>query len=151
MDRLSPERRSYLMSRVRSKDTTPEMVVRKLVHRLGYRFRLHSCSLPGKPDLVFPSRKKIIFVHGCFWHRHLGCAKATVPKSHTDFWQEKFDKNVRRDQHLVTELSAQGWEIMVVWQCETNDGDSLRAKLVRFLEGRVPTSGLFACLHEERP
>lgn len=133
VDRLNPERRSYLMSRVRSKDTAPEMAVRKLVHALGYRFRLYGRLLPGKPDLVFAGRKKVIFVHGCFWHRHLGCSKATEPKSHVEFWRDKFAKNVERDRRAETELSALGWKVMVIWQCETKDTKSLSLKLNRFL------------------
>lgn len=137
MDRLTPERRSYLMSRVRSKDTTPEMTVRRLVHALGYRFRLHGRSLPGKPDLVFAGRQKVIFVHGCFWHRHEGCAKATLPKTRTKFWQEKFDTNVQRDRWAEAELSAQGWEVMTIWQCETKDIQNLKTRLERFLGDRT--------------
>lgn len=137
MDRLSPERRSYLMSRVRSKDTTPEMTVRRLVHALGYRFRLHGRSLPGKPDLVFAGRRKVIFVHGCFWHRHPGCSKATDPKSRAEFWRGKFDRNVERDRWAEAELLARGWEVMVIWQCETKNIENLKSKLIGFLAERA--------------
>jgi DNA mismatch endonuclease (patch repair protein) len=128
------------MSRVRSKDTTPEMTIRRLLHRLGYRFRLHARSLPGKPDIIFAGRRKAIFVHGCFWHHHQGCAKATLPKTRTDFWQEKFDKNVQRDQRAEAELSAQGREVMTMWQCETKRTDHLKSRLVGFLGDRVSKS-----------
>lgn len=133
-DHLSPERRSRLMSRVRSKNTTPEVVVRKLSHALGYRFRLYRKDLPGKPDLVFPRQNKAIFVHGCFWHRHEGCRKATFPKSRQDFWREKFDRNVERDAKAIEALEAEAWSVLVVWECETKDRDALRETLSSFLE-----------------
>jgi len=133
VDRLTPERRSWLMSRVRGKNTTPELIVRKLTHRLGYRFRLHRKDLPGKPDLVFPVRKKIIFVHGCFWHRHKDCPKATMPKSNVKIWREKFHGNVERDKRNVTLLENVGWEVMTIWQCETKDIVTLENQLKRFL------------------
>ena len=135
VDRLTPERRSYLMSRVRAKDTTPELRVRRLAHALGFRFRLHRRDLAGKPDLVFPRLGKIIFVHGCFWHRHTGCALATHSKSRTEYWEAKFKRNVERDQWVRSELQAQGWEVLVVWECETRNLDTLEAKLRWFLLG----------------
>src|SRR5271166_5690450 len=106
MDRLTPEHRSWLMSRVGAKDTSPEMRVRRASHALGFRFRLHRVDLPGTPDLVFPKHRMILFVHGCFWHRHAGCKKATSPKSRVEYWQEKFDRNVERDQQNVAKLKA---------------------------------------------
>lgn len=132
VDNLSPEDRSRLMSRVRGKDTKPEMVVRRLAHRLGYRFRLHRRGLPGSPDLVFPGRKKVIFVHGCYWHRH-DCKKATTPKTNVEFWQKKFDDNVNRDNNNVSDLTELGWETMVVWQCEAEKSDKLAERLADFL------------------
>ncbi len=120
------------MSRVRGKDTKPEMVVRRLAHRLGYRFRLHRRDLPGTPDLVFPSRKKAIFVHGCYWHRH-DCSKATTPKSNVDFWQKKFDDNIMRDNKNIDDLAELGWGTMVVWQCETGRLQELAQRLEAFL------------------
>ncbi|RWQ03314.1 MAG: DNA mismatch endonuclease Vsr [Mesorhizobium sp.] len=137
MDRLSPSHRSWLMSRVRGKDTTPELIVRRVLHRLGYRFRLHDPKMRGKPDLVLASRRKIIFVHGCFWHRHAGCKKATLPKSNQVFWQEKFEKNVARDEKIRFDLEAQGWSVLVVWQCETKDPETLERLLGTFLEAPV--------------
>lgn len=134
MDRLSPDARSRLMSRVRGKDTAPEMVVRRLVHALGYRFRLHRKDLPGSPDLVFPGRRVVVFVHGCFWHRHEGCRLASTPKSNEAFWEAKFGRNVERDARKERELRALGWRVLVVWQCETKDRDELTRQLTSFLE-----------------
>lgn len=133
VDNLSPEERSRLMSRVRCKDTKPEMVVRRLAHRLGYRFRLHRKDLPGSPDLVFPGRKKIVFVHGCYWHRH-DCKKASTPKTNVEFWQKKFDDNVMRDNKNLNDLVELGWEAMVVWQCEAEKPELLAERLANFLE-----------------
>ena len=135
VDNLSPKDRSRLMSRVRGKDTKPEMLVRRLAHSLGYRFRLHRRDLPGSPDLVFPNRKKVIFVHGCYWHRH-DCRKATTPKSNVEFWQKKFDDNVMRDQKNLDDLASRGWDAMVVWQCQTQQTDDLVDRLVDFLGDR---------------
>ena len=133
-DRLTPERRSWLMSRVRSKDTTPELLVRRMVHAMGYRFRLHRSDLPGKPDLVLPRHGKIVFVHGCFWHRHKSCRMATVPKSRKAFWLNKFEKNVKRDARNIRVLRKQGWKVLVLWQCQTTDPDRLEKRLRRFLD-----------------
>jgi DNA mismatch endonuclease (patch repair protein) len=120
------------MGRVRQKNTKPEMVVRSLAHHLGYRFRLHRRDLPGRPDLVFPKLKKVIFVHGCFWHRH-GCSKATTPKSNSAYLLPKFAENVQRDKRAIAELLSLGWEPMVVWECETRDIDALTGSLSAFL------------------
>lgn len=110
--------RSEIMRRVRSKGTRPEMAVRKALHALGYRFRLYGTKLPGSPDIVFPSRKTVIFVHGCFWHRHSKCSRATTPKTRTEYWQEKFVKNVARDIAVQASLAAIGWKVHVIWECE---------------------------------
>lgn len=134
-DRLTPEHRSALMSRVRSKNTTPELVVRRIAHALGYRFRLHRTDLPGTPDLVFPSGRKAVFVHGCFWHRHPGCRKATTPKSRIEFWSEKFARNVERDQEIRAQLGALGWVSFTIWECETKQAGVISAKLASFLDG----------------
>lgn len=117
-DFLSPVERSERMSRIRGKDTRPELLLRKALHRLGLRYRLHGTGLPGKPDLVFPRYKAVVFVHGCFWHHHTGCKIATTPKSNTPFWLEKFEKNVARDIRVAAELEALGWRVFVVWECE---------------------------------
>jgi len=134
VDNRSRESRSRLMSRVRGKDTKPEMVVRRLAHRLGYRFRLHRRDLPGRPDLVFPGRKKVIFVHGCYWHRH-SCKLATTPKSNVEFWLTKFRENTRRDKRNLAALHKQGWDCMVLWQCEIERGEGLDDRLTSFLGG----------------
>ena len=132
VDNLSTEGRSRLMGRVRSKDTKPELAVRRIAHRLGYRFRLHRRDLPGRPDLVFPSRQKVIFVHGCYWHRH-NCKKATTPGTNVSFWQKKFDDNGARDMRNMNDLAEKGWDALVVWQCETERTDTLSEKLANFL------------------
>lgn len=124
------------MSRVRAKDTTPELRVRKLAHALGYRFRLHRRNLPGKPDLVFPRLRKIVLVHGCFWHRHEGCRLATHSKSRTEFWEAKFKRNVERDRRIREELRALGWDVLVIWECETREPDTLEDILRKFLAQR---------------
>ena len=126
--------RSALMRRVRGKDTTPERAVRGAAHALGYRFRLHRRNLPGTPDLTFPRLRKVIFVHGCFWHRHAGCSRTTTPKTRAAYWHEKFQQNVERDQRNVAALRALGWEVLVVWECETFDRTALVATLSRLLD-----------------
>lgn len=118
VDTLTPAQRSERMSRIRSRDTKPEIVLRSALHRLGFRFRLHGRRLPGKPDIVLPRYRTAIFVHGCFWHRHKGCKVATTPKSNTDFWVIKFDRNVARDARNVEELRRAGWRVLTVWECE---------------------------------
>jgi DNA mismatch endonuclease (patch repair protein) len=120
------------MSRIRSADTAPEMIVRRLVHSMGYRYRLHPKRLPGKPDIVFPSKHKAIFVHGCFWHAH-ECKIGQPPKSHLEFWQEKFRYNRERDERNRITLESTGWRVLTIWQCETKDVEMLRKKLVGFL------------------
>jgi DNA mismatch endonuclease (patch repair protein) len=129
---IDPER-SALMARVRDKNSKPELAVRRLVHRLGYRFRLHNRKLPGTPDLVFPRLRKAIFVHGCFWHRHRGCARTTTPKTRAVYWAQKFDCNIRRDRTKKRQLKALGWDILVVWECETFDPPRLSRRLKAFL------------------
>lgn len=117
MDRVNPEKRSEIMSHIRGKNTKPELLVRSLLHRAGFRFCLHRKDLPGKPDIVLPKYKTVIFVHGCFWHRHPGCFKATNPKTNTEFWQEKFARNIVRDYEVSKKLEKSGWLVVVVWQC----------------------------------
>jgi DNA mismatch endonuclease (patch repair protein) len=124
--------RSAQMSLVRSRDTKPEMRVRQALHATGLRYRLHDRRLPGSPDLVFPSRRIVVFVHGCFWHRHEGCAAARMPKSRLEFWEPKLEGNVARDRKQRTALEALGWTVMVVWECETKDPMVLRS-----LAGRI--------------
>ena len=130
----SPQR-SANMARIGSANTSPELAVRKLLHRLGYRFRVHRRSLPGTPDICFPGRKKAIFVHGCFWHRHEGCHRTTTPRTRTSFWEDKFEKNVARDRANLDHLGELGWAVMIVWECETVNPDALAARLAGFLDG----------------
>lgn len=122
------------MSRVRAKDTKPEMVVRRTLHAAGYRYRLHVRDLPGKPDLVFSSRRKIVFVNGCFWHRHQDCALARLPKSRTEFWNDKLERNRERDDNNVKALRDLGWEVLTVWECEIRNLSDLMPRVVAFLE-----------------
>jgi DNA mismatch endonuclease (patch repair protein) len=122
------------MGRIRSKDTEPELMVRRLVHSLGFRYRLHNAKLPGKPDLVFGGRRKIIFVHGCFWHRHgRNCPLTRLPKSKLDFWRTKLDKNRERDKRNFRSLHAAGWDILVVWECELGNVECVTEKITTFL------------------
>ena len=123
------------MSRVRDRNTKPEMIVRRLVHSLGFRYRLHRKDLPGKPDMVFGPRRKVIFVHGCFWHQHPDpdCKLARMPKSREDFWGPKLMRNRERDEENRAALEAQGWQVLEVWECQTKDLDALEARLVKFL------------------
>lgn len=118
VDFLSPTERSERMSRIRSSNTSPELAMRRALHALGFRFRLHRKDLPGRPDIVLPRHRAAIFVHGCFWHRHDGCKVASTPKSNTAFWIEKFDRNVARDLQARKMLEAQGWKVIVVWECQ---------------------------------
>ena len=135
-DTLTREERSERMSRVRGKDSKPEMVVRRLVHGMGYRYRLHRRDLPGTPDLVFPSRKKAIFVHGCFWHRHPdpACKLARLPKSRLDFWKPKLEGNRRRDRENQARLGELGWDVLVVWECQIGYKEQIENELRAFLE-----------------
>lgn len=136
MDTLSPAERSKLMSLVRGKDTKPEIVVRKLLHGMGYRYRLHGKGLPGKPDLVFPSRRKVIFVHGCFWHRHPDpkCKLARMPKSRLDFWRTKLEHNRERDLGNQARLRQLDWEYLVIWECQIRDNTAISNQAKAFLE-----------------
>ena len=129
MDNLSPEHRSWNMSRIRSANTIPERVVRSLLHRMGYRFRLHRKDLPGRPDVVLPSRRTVVLVHGCYWHRHAGCHLAYTPKSNRAFWEAKFRENVDRDHHRYGQLRDLGWHVIIVWECETKEPQTLANRL----------------------
>ncbi len=133
-DTLSRAARSRLMSRVRSKDTKPEMRVRRLIHAMGYRYRLHYRKLPGSPDIVFPERRKVIFVNGCFWHRHENCRRNRTPKSRRDYWSAKLEKNRRRDLINQFRLREMGWSVLVVWECETEEAAGLPGRIMNFLE-----------------
>lgn len=133
VDILTPKQRSMLMSRIRGKDTQPELVVRRLAFSLGFRFRLHRRDLPGSPDLVFPRLKRAIFVHGCFWHRH-GCGRAYTPKTRTEFWAQKFSANVERDRRAKLQLREAGWDVLTIWECETSSAKRVLRRLSRFLD-----------------
>ena len=133
MDTLSSEQRRRAMSAVKSRNTTPELVVRRLLHKAGFRFRLYRKDLPGNPDVVLPKYRTVIFVHGCFWHQHPGCDNANRPSTRQDYWFPKLDRNVARDKKHISELYSLGWNILVIWECETNDEAALSEKLCRFL------------------
>lgn len=141
VDKLTPRQRSENMRRIRGKDTSPELAVRRIVHRLGFRYRLHVAALPGKPDLVFPRLNKIIEVRGCFWHRHKGCSDSHIPASRRAYWRPKLEGNVRRDKKNRKMLKAAGWDVLVIWACETERGSNgvLADKLLRFLEADGPS------------
>jgi DNA mismatch endonuclease, patch repair protein len=130
-DRIDPTRRSANMARIRGKNTVPELRVRSALHKLGFRFRLHRSDLPGTPDIVLPKYRTVVLVHGCFWHRHLGCKYAYTPKSRVQFWQKKFADNVERDQHALDNLGLAGWRTIVIWECETRDSAELEVLLRR--------------------
>ena len=132
VDNLTPEARSLRMASIGGKNTAPELIVRRLAHGLGYRFRLHKRDLPGTPDLAFPARRKVIFVHGCYWHGH-ACRIGRLPKSNLSFWSVKIEKNKARDARNLRELRALSWNTLVVWQCETRDLAKLGRRLRRFL------------------
>ncbi len=134
-DKISKTRRSANMAAIRSKDTTPELIVRRIVHALGYRYRLHRRDLPGKPDLVFGPRRKVIFVHGCFWHMHpkANCRDARPPKSNTGYWTPKLARNIARDKQRATKLRRAGWRVLVIWECETKDTAKLASRVTKFL------------------
>ena len=139
MDTLTPEERSRLMAKIKGKNTKPELAVRSLLHRAGYRFSLHRKELPGKPDIVLRKYKTVVFVHGCFWHRHKNCKIASMPKSNTAFWQAKFDRNVSNDRKHRRALEELGWNVLVVWECELKkDPAKVLAKLRESLAVQVP-------------
>lgn len=136
-DVFSREKRSWIMGRVKGRDTKPEILVRSMIHRMGFRFRLHRKDLPGKPDIVLPKYKKAVFIHGCFWHGHKGCPRAARPTSNVDFWNRKIDGNIRRDATAQKDLRAMGWKFLVVWQCQIRDLDALQKRLEGFLLPKV--------------
>ena len=132
-DTVSPEVRSRIMARVKSKGMKPELRVRRLLHGLGYRYRLHRADLPGRPDLVFPSRRKVVFVNGCFWHRHAGCPKVRIPATNRAYWVAKLERNHARDARNIARLDEQGWAVATVWECELQDLSTAAARLIDFL------------------
>lgn len=134
MDIVTREHRSSIMAQIRGRDTKPELAVRRAAHALGYRFRLHRRELPGSPDMVFPARRKVVFVHGCYWHRHPGCRLAYTPKSNVTFWTAKFDRNVSRDEEAQARLIELGWDALTIWECQTTDDSRLKRLLREFLQ-----------------
>ncbi|MBU3949912.1 MAG: very short patch repair endonuclease [Proteobacteria bacterium] len=136
MDVFSREKRSQIMSRVSGKNTKPELVVRSLLHNMGYRFRLHRNDLPGKPDITLPKYQKVIFVNGCFWHGHADCPRSKRPTTNKKFWRVKLDKNIERDKITVCSIRELGWRVLTVWACEVKDKDKLTNKLLTFLESK---------------
>src|SRR5262245_2134317 len=136
-DKFTPEERSRIMSRVKGANTQPEKLVRSLLHRLGFRFRLHRKDLPGKPDIVLPRHRKVIFVHGCFWHGHEGCSRSARPTSNQEFWDKKLAGNIERDRRNFEKLENEGWQYLVLWQCELKDKSTLTKKIRAFMKGRT--------------
>ena len=134
MDVFSRDKRSQIMSRVGDKNTKPEIAVRSVLHNLGFRFRLHRKDLPGKPDIALPRHRKVVFVHGCFWHGHKNCSRAKRPSTNQQFWNEKLDGNILRDQENIHALNELGWDVLTVWTCEVKDKDSLKERLVSFIK-----------------
>jgi DNA mismatch endonuclease (patch repair protein) len=151
MDRYTPEQRSALMAKVSGKDTKPELVVRKLAHAMGFRYRLHRKDLPGRPDLIFPKQKLALFVHGCFWHRHEGCKKCSTPASRREFWAKKFAANVERDKRAQKELVALGWRVAIIWECETKDAVCLEKLLTGVLTTTWEPEGEATRIRPNRP
>lgn len=136
VDHVDAAKRAEIMAAVKSADTSAELTLRRLLHRAGYRYRLHDRKLPGRPDVVFPSRKKAIFINGCFWHRHENCRYATTPKTRVDFWEAKFAANVARDRRNTAALEGLGWSVAVVWQCELKRPEEVLARVTQFLESK---------------
>lgn len=128
-DIISKERRSWNMSRIRGKNTQPELIVRSVLHKMGYRFRLHRKNLPGKPDIVLPKYKTVIFVHGCFWHRHKGCKFAYIPKSRISFWNRKFDRTLQLDKINLNKLKRLGWNVLTIWECDISNTNKIKQLL----------------------
>jgi len=154
-DNLTPEQRRFTMQRVRSRNTSPEIIVRRLLHRAGFRFRLHRRDLPGCPDIVLPKYRTVIFVHGCFWHRHPGCPRGrSTPASNTDYWQRKFRRNVERDAAHRAALQRLGWRVLIVWECQVRDLESLKQTLFPAITTRTKpaeSGGLLKQVAEPSP
>jgi len=132
-DRFTREERSAIMSRVKGRNTQPEMAVRRALHRMGFRYRLHASDLPGRPDIVLPRHRKVVLVHGCFWHGHEGCPRAARPSANADFWAHKLDANIHRDAEVREQLHRLGWQVLTVWQCEARDLAGLERRLRSFM------------------
>ena len=139
-DKVSPEHRSWNMSRIRSRDTAPELTVRSLVHRLGFRFRLHDPSLPGRPDIVLSRFRTVIFIHGCFWHQHAGCVDCSKPTTNSSYWTPKLKRNVERDSRNRALLRNERWKVIVIWECEARRTEALTKKLLRRIKQPISPS-----------
>jgi len=133
MDNLNESQRSYCMSHIRAKNTKPELVVRQVLHKLGYRFRLHRRDLSGVPDIVLPRYRTVIFVHGCFWHQHPGCNRARVPRSNIEYWSGKLATNIERNKEAITQLELSGWQVLIIWECETEQLEHLTTRILWLL------------------
>jgi len=134
-DVFSPEKRREIMSKIRSKNTTPERHVRSILHHMGFRFRIHVKSMPGTPDIVLRKYGKVIFVHGCFWHGHKGCQRSQRPKTNLSFWLNKIESNIQRDKRNIKALTREGWKCLVIWECQLRNIDVLKQKFIRFIHG----------------
>jgi DNA mismatch endonuclease (patch repair protein) len=132
-DVFTPAKRSAIMSCIRGKDTKPEHIIRSLLHQMKFRFRLHRKDLPGTPDIVLPRHKKVVFIHGCFWHGHTGCKRSKRPTTNKGFWNRKIDGNIRHDRSSRRQLKAEGWSVLVLWQCQLHDEEKIKKKLIKFL------------------
>jgi len=137
---VTKKRRSEIMGRVGSKNTKPEIAIRKILSSMGYRYRLHRKDLPGKPDIAFMGKKKVVFINGCFWHRHPGCPNTRTPKSRIDYWTRKFDQNVARDKKNIAELKDLGWDTLIIWECEIAQTEEIRNRLRSFLEEGIESN-----------
>lgn len=133
MDNMTRSQRSRTMARIKSKNTVPEIFVRKIIFRLGFRYRIHQRRLPGNPDIAFASKKKVIFVHGCFWHSHKNCKKSTSPKSNTAYWIQKLKENTARDLYVKKQYKSMGWSLLVIWECQLDDPQRLETRINKFL------------------
>jgi DNA mismatch endonuclease (patch repair protein) len=140
-DIVSPEVRSRMMSAIRSRNTKPELAVRRFFHGRGLRFRLHAKNLPGRPDVVLPKYRAVVFVHGCFWHRHTGCRFSYNPKSRRAFWRKKFLDNIQRDRRRRVELEELGWKVLTIWECETSDENTLEELVIEIRTGETQRLG----------
>lgn len=147
-DRITPAHRSWNMSRIRGRDTTPEKLVRSALHRVGFRFRLNVKDLPGRPDIVLPRYNTVVLVHGCFWHRHRGCSNATTPSTNRAFWGAKFDENKARDVRNLRKLRARGWNVHVIWECEADSGRDLKLLLTTLKRRRRRLTNCFDVVPE---
>jgi DNA mismatch endonuclease (patch repair protein) len=140
VDKFTKAKRSQIMSKIRGVDTNPERLVRSILHKMGYRFRLYNRQLPGNPDIVLSRHHKVVFIHGCFWHGHKGCRRAKRPSTNVRFWNKKIDSNMKRDQSVKQKLRRRGWRVLIVWQCHTRDKQALERRLERFMSNNGKTA-----------